>query len=81
MAVAVENAARITDYWGRTATEFCNITWNNGDTFTTQFGSILDIGFTPTTNASFGITVSGKTATLVSGGSLTGVVQVQGDNS
>jgi hypothetical protein len=81
MPAAVENATRYTDYWGRTATEICNITWNNNDTFVSQFAAIIAADFTPTTNASFGLTVSGKTVTLVSGGSLTGIIQIAADNS
>jgi hypothetical protein len=81
MPAAVESGQRVVDYWGRTAVEMVNVTWNNNDTFTSEYGSILGADFAPTTNASFGITVSGKVATLVSGGSLTGWLQVYSDGT
>jgi len=52
---------------------------NNGDTVTLNgMKKILDISFTPTTNASFGWTISGNVATIVSGGALTGVAMFTG---
>ena len=36
------------------------------------------IDFTPTTNASFGFTISGATLTLQSGGAVAGLMQVSG---
>lgn len=81
MAAATENTKRVTDYWGRTAVEEVDVTWTNGDTIDTQFGSILAVFFQPTTNSAAGVTISGKTATLVSGGSLTGKLLILGDNT
>lgn len=52
---------------------------NSGDTITVPgVKFITDIGFTPTTNASFGFTISGNVATIVSGGALTGLLMVRG---
>lgn len=81
MAAATENTTRYVDYWGRTAAEITDVTWTTGDTFTSEFASVLSATFTPTTNASFGMTISGKTVSLVSGGSLTGKLRVLADNS
>lgn len=82
MAAATEPNARIVDYWGRTAMEIAiGITWNNGDTFVSEFASVSTADFMPTTQSSFGLTHSGKTITLVSGGSLTGDLQVFADNT
>ena len=78
MAAATENAARYTDYWGRTPVEVVDVTWTNNDTFASQWGSVVCASFEPTTNASHGMTISGKTVTLISGGSLTGKLKVCG---
>ena len=50
----------------------------NGSTWTTGFARIDSIDFVPTTNASFGITVSGGTLTFVTGGTLAGKGSVEG---
>ncbi len=52
---------------------------SSGDTITVNsMKKIKSINYTPTTNASFGFTVSGNVATIVSGGALTGILQVIG---
>ena len=43
----------------------------NGDTWATGLKVIREIDLTPTTNDSYGFTVSGGTLTLVSGGAVT----------
>jgi len=51
----------------------------NGDTLTVPgMKRIEDISFTPTTNASFGFTVSGNVITLISGGAVTFLGSVTG---
>lgn len=79
MAAATENAARYTDYWGKTPVEVIDVTWGNADTIDSQFGSVLKAEFAPTTNSAPGVTISGKTVTLVSGGSLTGKLTIWGN--
>lgn len=44
---------------------------NNGDTWDTGLRYVEDISLTPTTNASFGFTVSGGVLTLVSAAGIT----------
>lgn len=78
MAAMTENNIRSVDYWGRHPVEFVSVTGTNGDTFDSEFASVSRAIFVPTTNASYGLTVSGKTVTLASGGSLTGELYVFG---
>ena len=78
MAAAVENNTRYTDYWGKTPVEIVDVTWNNGDTFASQWAAIVAADFTPTTSASYGLTISGNVVTLASGGALTGKLEVKG---
>jgi hypothetical protein len=80
MPAAVENADRYVDVFGRTAIEITNVTWGNGDTFVSEYAAVINAEFTPTTNASSGVTISGKTITLQSGGTLTGNLVVYADN-
>lgn len=77
MAVATENSTRHMVSTGNVAEEIVDITWTNGDTFASEFAAIFGWTFTPTTSASFGITASGTTLTLVSSGSLTGKLAVK----
>ena len=52
---------------------------SNGDTLTVPgMKRISDISYTPTTNASFGFTISANVITLVSSGGVTGLMQVTG---
>ena len=53
---------------------------NNGDTVTLRaFKTIKSVELaSPTTNASYGFSVSGNVATLVSGGALTGLLRAVG---
>lgn len=52
---------------------------NNGDTLTFRaFKTIKNLNFTPTTNSSFGFTISGNVATMVSGGALSGIIEATG---
>jgi hypothetical protein len=81
MPAATENSARVTTYWGNTAVEICDSTWGNGDTFVSQFASVLASWFSPTTNASCGTTQSSKTVTAASGGTLTGKLFVLADET
>lgn len=79
-------AATITGYQssvtgGRYREVYGTITgMNNGDTVTLRaFKKIGNIEFSsPTTNASYGFTVSGNVATLVSGGAITGLFHAAG---
>jgi hypothetical protein len=52
----------------------------NNDTVTLNaFKKIVGIEFaSPTTNASYGFTISGNVATLVSGGNITGLIHAVG---
>jgi hypothetical protein len=61
------------------------VTWDSvafaasGDTVTVPgLKRLEDVSFTPTTNVSFGFTVLGNVATIVSGGAVTGLMQVSG---
>lgn len=51
----------------------------SGDTLTIPgIKSVNTIDFTPTTNASYGFTISGNVITIVSGGAVTGQMSVRG---
>ena len=50
----------------------------NADTWNTGLKLVEDIHLTPTTNSSYGFTVSGGTITLVSGGAVTFRGSVEG---
>lgn len=76
MAAMVENNTRAVDYWGRHAVEFVNVTGSSGDTFDSEWASVSRAIFVPTTASAYGLTISGKTVTLVSGGALTGELYV-----
>lgn len=77
MAAATENGiGRTETVEGNHAVMYCNVTWDNGDTFDTGYDSILDAAFKPTTNSAPGLTQSGGTLTLVSGGALTGNLRI-----
>lgn len=80
MAAATENATRYTDYWGRTPVEIVNVTAGNGDTFESQWGSVIKASFENETNGAVGLTISGKTVSFVTGGSVTGVLTVYGNS-
>lgn len=57
-----------------------SVTFNStGDTLTVPGMKRIEmLDFVPTTNASYGFTISGNVATIVSGGALTGLTQVTG---
>lgn len=77
MAAATENGiGRTETVEGNHAILYCNVTWGNGDTFATGYDGILAAMFEPITAAAHGITQSGGTLTLVSGGSLTGNLRI-----
>lgn len=76
MAAAVENGARGVANHGSQNVEITSVTWNDGDTFVTEWANIAYAHFIPTTNASYGLTTSGTTVTFHSGGSLTGMLIV-----
>lgn len=82
MPAATENTKPSVDYWGATPVVVIDVTWGNGDTYAAvDLGAVEAAIFVPTTNASYGLTISGKTVTLVSGGSLTGKLILFGDAS
>ena len=55
------------------------ITMTNNDTWAVPGMKVLkNVDFLPTTNSSFGMTVSGNTVTMISGGSLTGFISATG---
>lgn len=82
MAAAVETGVRGVNYWGSQPIELVTIaSWNNGDTCVTEFSEIKAAWFVPTTNASYGITITGTpalTVNLQSGGSLAGILFILG---
>jgi hypothetical protein len=84
MAAAVVNSSsRRERVFGDMRVLLVNLTWNNGDTYATGFKAVKSAQFEPTTNASCGLTratgANGQvTITLVSGGSLTGDLQIFG---
>lgn len=77
MTAATENA-KITTVQGNKRVILANLTWDNTYTFATGLHNIDAMLFTPTTAAAFGLTKSGGTVTLVSGGALTGDIRVEG---
>lgn len=81
MAAATENTARVEDVEGNRYVTRVNVTWGNGDTFASNYSGVQGYSFEPTTAAAHGITVSGGTLTLVSGGSLTGELMVRSDGT
>ncbi len=76
MSAAVESGARKVANHGSQNVEAITVTWGDGDTIDSDWAEIAWAYFVPTTNASYGLTWSGKTATFHSGGSLTGVVVI-----
>lgn len=81
MAAATENSTRVLTYWGNQPVEITDITFSDTNTFESEFASVLAAWFEPTTAAAHGMTISGKTITLASGGALTGKLFVIGDTT
>lgn len=82
MAAAVENSTRVRTVFGNWDVEAVNVTFtNNGDTFTSEFAGILGVQFEPTSATTVGFTISGKVATLVSSGTVTGWLLAYADNT
>lgn len=77
MTAATENT-KITTVQGNKRVILANLTWDNTYTFDSGLHKIDAMLFTPTTAAAFGLTKSGGTVTLVSGGALTGDIRVEG---
>lgn len=73
MTAATENSRRET-VWGDSRVIIANLTWNNNYTYDSLYSKLEAYWFVPTTNASYGLTESSGTLTLVSGGSLTGIL-------
>ena len=56
-----------------------SITLANGDTWAVPgMKKIVGVDFSPTTNSSFGLTIAGNVVTMVSGGSLVGLINATG---
>ena len=69
-AVTVTN--RREQVWGNSRNIVCTVAIaNTGDTWATGLKKVLQVCGAPTTNASYGATLSGGTVTFVTGGALT----------
>jgi len=77
LTAATENT-KITTVQGNKRVILANLTWDNSYTFDTGLHIIDAVLFSPTTAAAFGLTKSGGTVTLVSGGALTGELRAEG---
>lgn len=80
MAAATVNSGPVVDYWGKHPMVELDVTWTDSDTYTSpDLGAIQWGYFVPTTNASYGLTLSANVATFKSGGALTGKLVLFGN--
>jgi len=77
MADATVNSCTIT-VQGNKRVVLANLTWDNTYTYATGLHKIDCVSFEPTTAAAHGVTISGGTINLVSGGALTGLLRAEG---
>ena len=79
MAAATLTNYRSSVFGNERVSQYTAVFANTGDTITfPSMKTIKTLSFTPTTNASFGFTISGKVATLTAGGGLTGIITAIG---